>query len=81
MARWIVLIMLGGIGTASLVVPLITELAAGADLVEGLGGGTSPYFPVVRAAHLLFVVAGSGLLLAARPTPVRALVRARGGAG
>lgn len=81
-ARWIVLIMLGLVGTASLVVPLLTELAAGADLAEALGGATSPYFPAVRAAHLVFVVAGSALLLAAKPVPGRAqLVRARGGAG
>ncbi|GAB3748800.1 hypothetical protein [Microlunatus parietis] len=57
---------------------MITELAAGADLAEALGGATSPYFPAVRAAHLLFVVAGSVLLLAARPVP---RLRARGAVG
>lgn len=80
-ARWIVLIMLGVLGTASLVVPLLTELAAGADLTEALGGATSPYFPAVRAAHLVFVVAGSALLLTAKPAPAHAPIRARGAAG
>ncbi len=68
-ARWAVLIMLGALGTGSMVVPLIGELAAGAGLAEALGAGTSPYFPPVRAAHLLLVITGSILLLTAGRAP------------
>jgi hypothetical protein len=64
-ARWAVLIMLGVLGTGSMLVPLIGELAAGAGLADALGAGTSPYFPLVRAAHLLLVITGSILLLTA----------------
>jgi hypothetical protein len=67
-ARLAVLIMLGVLGTGSMVVPLITELIAGAGLAEALGAGTSPYFPPVRAAHIVLVITGSILLLTAGRT-------------
>ncbi|WP_152365567.1 hypothetical protein [Microlunatus speluncae] len=67
-ARWLVLILLGVLGTGSLLVPLIGELGTGAGLTEALGAATSPYFPLVRAAHILLVITGSLLLLTAGRT-------------
>ena len=66
-ARWAVLIMLGVLGTGSMIVPLFGELAAGVSLAEALGAGTSPYFPLVRSAHLVLVITGSIILLTAGP--------------
>lgn len=68
-ARWALLILLGIIGTASLVVPMIIELAAGHPLMQALGGDISLAFPFLRAAHIVLVVAGSGALLVHRPEP------------
>lgn len=69
-ARWALLILLGAIGTASLVVPMIAELAAGHSLGQALGGDTSPLFAFLRMAHIVLVVIGSAVLLAYRPAPV-----------
>ena len=76
-ARWALLILLGVFGTASLVVPMITELAAGQTLLVALGADTSPLFPLFRGLHIVLVVVGSIALLATRPPRVSAERRAR----
>ncbi|SDS54917.1 hypothetical protein [Microlunatus soli] len=65
--RWILLILLGVLGTASMVVPMVAEVATGHSMLEALGGDTSPLFPFLRVAHIALVVTGSIALLTYRP--------------
>lgn len=57
-AWWALLIGLGLLGTASMVLPMASDLANGADLYTALGGDVSAAFPAVRVLHLGFVLAG-----------------------
>jgi len=74
-AWWALLLGLGVVGLASMLLPLAAALADGASWSAALGGDTSPVFPVVRALHVLFVLAGVTLML--HPA-VRASLGARG---
>lgn len=51
-------VLLSGVGLASMVVPAVSALAAGADLVDALGSGgaLAPAFAVVRVTHVAAVV-------------------------
>lgn len=72
-ARWAVLILLGVVGSGSLLVPLISALASGSGLLVALDADTSPWVAVVRVAHILLVLTGSVILLAHRPAPAPAV--------
>jgi len=51
-------VLLSGVGLASMVVPAVSALAAGADLVDALGSGgaLAPAFAIVRVTHVAAVV-------------------------
>ena len=80
-ARPALLILLGVFGLGSLVVPLVGELAAGASLAQALGADTSPFFPPIRAAHILLVLIGAVALIIERPDPRPELQGPRSTAG
>lgn len=74
-ARWALLILLGVIGTGSMIIPMIGELASGESLGRALGGDVSPLFPGLRVSHIGLVVFGSLALLRHRPQTSDALTR------
>ncbi|GAB2476102.1 hypothetical protein GCM10027063_16220 [Promicromonospora xylanilytica] len=57
-AWWALLLGLGLLGTASMALPLASDLMGGASLYSALGGDVSAAFPVVRVLHLGLVAAG-----------------------
>lgn len=61
-ARIALTVLLTGVGLASLVVPAVQSLAAGAGVVEALGGSLGPPFAIVRAVHIACVLAASVLM-------------------
>ena len=72
-ARIALTVLLTGLGLASLVVPAVQALAAGAGPVEALGGSLGAPFAVVRAVHIGCVVAASVLMYT--PAANRAFAR------
>lgn len=62
-AWWALLLGLGALGLASMVVPMAGALAGGASWWTAFEGDVSPFFPVIRALHLLFVLAGVAVML------------------
>lgn len=74
-AWWTLLLGLGVVGLASMLLPMAALLADGASWSTAFEGDVSPLFPVIRALHILFVLAG--VTLALHPA-VRASLGARG---
>lgn len=62
-AWWALLLGLGVVGLASMVLPMAAALSDGAPWSTAFEGDVSPVFPVVRALHILLVLAGVGLML------------------
>lgn len=62
-AWWALLLGLGVVGLASMLLPMAAALADGASWSTAFEGDVSPLFPVVRALHVLFVLAGVTLML------------------
>lgn len=62
-AWWALLLGLGVVGLASMVVPMAAALADGASWSTAFEGDVSPAFPVIRALHILFVLAGVAVML------------------
>jgi hypothetical protein len=62
-AWWALLLGLGVVGLASMVLPMAAALADGASWSTAFEGDVSPVFPVIRGLHILFVLAGVGIML------------------
>lgn len=62
-AWWALLLGLGVVGLASMVLPMAAALADGASWSTAFEGDVSPFFPVIRALHILFVLAGVAVML------------------
>lgn len=62
-AWWALLLGLGVVGLASMLLPMAAMLADGASWSTAFEGDVSPLFPVIRALHILFVLAGVTLAL------------------
>ena len=62
-AWWTLLLGLGVVGLASMLLPMAALLADGASWSTAFEGDVSPLFPVIRALHILFVLAGVTLAL------------------
>lgn len=62
-AWWALLLGLGVVGLASMVVPMAAALAGGASWWTAFEADVSPFFPVIRALHVLFVLAGVAVML------------------
>ncbi|MFJ3404502.1 hypothetical protein [Promicromonospora sp. NPDC090134] len=62
-AWWALLLGLGVVGLASMLLPMAALLADGASWSTAFEGDVSPLFPVIRALHILFVLAGVTLAL------------------
>jgi hypothetical protein len=62
-AWWALLLGLGVAGLASMVVPMAAALVDGASWSTAFEGDVSPVFPVIRALHILFVLAGVWVML------------------
>lgn len=73
-AWWALLLGLGVVGLGSMLLPMAALLADGASWSTVFEGDVSPVFPVIRALHILFVLAGVALAL-------HPVVRASLGAG
>ncbi|SKC67136.1 hypothetical protein [Krasilnikoviella flava] len=60
-ARTALTVLLSGVGLASMVVPAVAALAAGAGFLDAVGSGgvLAPAFAVVRVAHVAAVVAAT----------------------
>ncbi|MFC8801469.1 hypothetical protein ACFT2C_27360 [Promicromonospora sp. NPDC057138] len=62
-AWWALLLGLGVVGLASMVLPMAAALADGASWSTAFEGDVSPAFPVIRALHIMFVLAGVAVML------------------
>lgn len=62
-AWWALLLGLGVVGLGSMLLPMAALLADGASWSTVFEGDVSPVFPVIRALHILFVLAGVTLAL------------------